>query len=89
MCAQSSARFSPQVWLAATAGVNPPELAEVTEILLACFGGAFLGDALCGNRPGSLVPATSNNKIVAALLCHGASGSFYPLILFFWVGRCW
>ena len=89
VCAQSRARFSPQVWLAAATGVNPPELVEVIEIRLACFGGASLGDTSCGNRPGYLVPAANNNEIAVALLCHGASGSFCPLILFFWVGRCW
>ena len=89
MCTQSRAQFLLRVWLAAAAGVNPPELAEVTEILLAWFGGSSLGDASCVNRPGALVPAASNNEIAVALLCHGASGSFCPLILFFWVGRCW
>ena len=89
VCAQSHARFSPQVWLAAAADVNPPELLEVIEIRPACFGGAFLGDASCGNRPGSWAPAASNTKTVAALLCREASGSFYPSILSFWAGRCW
>ena len=87
--AQSHVRFSPQVWLAAVAGVNPPKLLEVIEIRPSCFGGAFLGDASCGNRPGSWALAASNNETVAALLCCEASGSFYLSILSFWVGRCW